>query len=54
MIFGFDNTASKHSKRLKNNCLVLVKGPIDDVNVSIGEPEKSSVLVSLNQKENFF
>lgn len=54
MIFGFDNTSSKHSKRLKNNCLVLGKGPIDDVNVSIGEPEKSSVLVSLNQKENFF
>ena len=54
VIFGFDNTSSKHSKRLKNNCLVLGKGPIDDVNVSIGEPEKSSVLVSLNQKENFF
>lgn len=40
MIFGVDNTSSRHSKSCKSYFLVLGEGPIDGIYVGIGEPEK--------------
>ena len=33
--------------------MTLSEGQTNDINDSIGEPEKSSVLISLNQEQNF-
>ena len=37
VIFGVDNSSSKHSENGKNNILILGEGPSDDMNDSVGE-----------------
>ena len=40
VIFGVDRSSSSHTNR-KNNFLVLVEGPTDDINGSVGTREKT-------------
>ena len=54
MIFGIDNSSSKHSKNVCNNFLVLSEGSTDGIDDKVAEPKKKSlVLILLNQKQNF-
>ena len=33
VIFGVDNSLSSHTDNIKNNFLILDKGPTDDINI---------------------
>lgn len=50
MIFGVENILSRHSENDKNNFLLFGEGPTDNINDSVSEPEKISVLILLHQK----
>ena len=39
VIFGVGNTSSSHNDNRKNNCLLLDKGPTDDINDSVSYPK---------------
>ena len=53
MIFGIDNSSSRHSKNVCNNFLLLSEGSTDGID-KVAEPKKKSlVLILLNQKQNF-
>ena len=47
MIFGVDNSSSKHSENFKNNILALSEGPSDDMNHSVGKLGKKFFVLSL-------
>ena len=50
VIFGVDNSSSRHPENVSNNFLVLSEWPTDDINYKVSEPKKNSlVLISLNQ-----
>ena len=53
VIFGVENTSSRHSKSHKSDFLVLDEGPIGDINVSIGEAEKKFSTNFTKSKNNF-
>ena len=40
-LFGVDNSSLSHADNCKNNFLVLVEGPTDEINDSIGAAEKT-------------
>ena len=48
VIFGVDNSSSKHSENFKNNILTLSEGPSDDTNDSVGKLGKKFFVLSLH------
>ena len=53
VIFGVDNKSSSHIDNLKNNFLVLGKGPTGSINGSVGTAEKNIELTLVKQIQNF-
>ena len=51
--FVVDNSSSSHSDNRKNSFLTLREGPTYGINGSFGSPEKSLVLILLEQTQNF-
>ena len=43
VIFGADNGSSSHAYNLKNNFLILGKGPNFEINRSFGSPEEKKL-----------
>ena len=48
VIFGVDNSSSRHSENASNNFLVLGQRPTDDKSDRVDEPGKSLVLILPN------
>ena len=53
VIFGVDNSLSSHTDNIKNNFLILAKGPTDDIGGSIGAPEKKFNISLTKAKTKF-
>lgn len=47
--FGVYNSSLRHSENCNNNLFILGEGPTDDIDSS-AKPEKSSILILLNEK----
>ena len=53
LFFSVDNSSSSRTDNRKNNFLVLVKGPTNDINGSLGTGEKTFCINLVKQRQNF-
>ena len=54
IIFGVDNSSSFQTDNSQDSFLILGEGPTDDINGSIGAPEKKSLVsILVKRRQNF-
>ena len=51
MIFGIDNSSSRHSKNVCNNFLVVSEGSTDGIDDKVAEPKKKKLSINFTKSK---